>query len=137
VVSNNLKGVNLLSSVNLASGANWWAYNGPVSVPGGVTLAVPGFVDFVTGGTMIVDGALTLAICYKDALTFPFSGTGSVGGIRPPIEYSCTYIPPGGSFIGAGLSASALANVPPPAQRVRLPIVVRKPVVVRLRPHVR
>ena len=85
---------------------------------------------------MRVDGALTLALCFKDATTSPFSGTGTVGDILP-IEYSCTYISPGGNKLASGTASTMPSVVPPPVNRVNRP-VVRKPVkVVRLRRRAR
>ena len=102
----NDSGVSLLSNLTFPGSDYtpsiqvWYA---PLTVPEGVTLTLPGYLNFYSGGTMLLNGTATYWGCYGDGATSPISGSGTANGKAASDGGGCVY---GGSY-RAGLSLRA------------------------------
>ncbi len=104
------------------------------TVPVGVTLTLPGYLNFYSGGSMTVNGAATYWGCYSDGITSPVSGSGTANGAPASDGGGCSYGSSGGASASLRPGQSTSAAARPTRRKLALRPVPAPPVIRRRAP---
>ena len=111
-------GVTLLSDLTFHAndpGPALYVYYSPLTVPKGVTLTQTGQINFISGGSMLLDGVATYPSCTSTQVVAPISGSGTANGAPASEGGRCSLGGGGGGGQGGSLSAAqgAVTSVQP------------------------
>jgi hypothetical protein len=125
-LTNDSGGITLLTSLTfhgIDPAPALYVYYSPLTVPKGVTLTQTGQINFISGGSMLLDGVATYYNCSSTDVVAPISGSGTANGAPASDGGGCSL--GGGGGGGQGGSFSAARGVAPVAQPVILKPVPR------------